>query len=308
MKGINNMIENQIIEILGSQEKYIEYKNLIIQALKRELDLSGIATCFDDTAIFEQFADFYLQGWLFDNEELINRVRQLKDKNFTQDEIRNFIEKHPIIPEDIESLLNEKRLIEMFGEGNGKESLNHEDEEKINDYMKNPELLSEEDALSLMKDNLSSEISQLMECFGLQSFKNNLDSQFNIGFLHVNSNPKDFDINRRNIKSILKGNTKFNTSHREQSDDEQYDFEVNSEQIVIIGLQKGYPIIEVYIPDKEYPEGTLRSTLIQKEKEDICEKELRALYLKFQGQGVDFSKVYQSVMAKSEKDMEQPCQ
>lgn len=302
------MIENQIIEILGSQEKYIEYKNLIIQALKRELDLSGIATCFDDTAIFEQFADFYLQGWLFDNEELINRVRQLKDKNFTQDEIRNFIEKHPIIPEDIESLLNEKRLIEMFGEGNGKESLNHEDEEKINDYMKNPELLSEEDALSLMKDNLSSEISQLMECFGLQSFKNNLDSQFNIGFLHVNSNPKDFDINRRNIKSILKGNTKFNTSHREQSDDEQYDFEVNSEQIVIIGLQKGYPIIEVYIPDKEYPEGTLRSTLIQKEKEDICEKELRALYLKFQGQGVDFSKVYQSVMAKSEKDMEQPCQ
>ena len=46
MKGINNMIENQIIEILGSHEKYIEYKNLIIQALKRELDLSGIATCF----------------------------------------------------------------------------------------------------------------------------------------------------------------------------------------------------------------------------------------------------------------------
>lgn len=301
------MTENQIIEILGSQEKCIEYKNLIIQALKRELDVSEIATCFDGIDIFEQFADFYLQGWLFDKEELINRVRQLKDRNFTQDEIRNFIEEHPIIPKDIESLLNRKRLIELFGVGDDIESLTSEEEEIINDYMKNPELLSEEDALALMNDDLNSEISQIMKGFDLQSFKGNLVQQINIGFLHVNSNPKDFDITRRSIKSILKGNTEFNTSHSEQFDDEQYDFEVNSKQIVIIGLQKDYPIIEVYIPDKEYPEGTLRSTLIQKEKEDMCGEELRALYLKYQRQGVDFSKVYQNVMANDERGNEQPC-
>lgn len=300
------MTEGQIIEILGSEERYIEYKSLIIQALRRELDIFGTVAHFDETDVFEQFTNFYLQGWLFDNEQIINRVRQLKDRKFTQDEISNFIKEHPVIPKDIEVLLNRRKLIGFFGDGEGIESLTPEEEKKINDYMKNPELLSEEDALTLMYDDLKSEISQRMKDFDLQSFRRSLEQQSSYGFLHVSSNPKDFDINRREIKSILKGNTEFNTSFSEQFNNEQYDFEVNSEQIVIIGLQKGYPIVEVYMPDKEYPEGTLRSSLIQKEIEDKCEEELKALYQKYQGQGVNFSRIYQNVMA-NERNNEPHC-
>ena len=52
--------------------------------------MSGMAEHFDETDVFEKFANFYLQGWLFDNEKLINKVRDLKEKCFTQDEISNF--------------------------------------------------------------------------------------------------------------------------------------------------------------------------------------------------------------------------
>lgn len=287
------MPENQIIELLGGQEKYLEYKNIIIEALKRALNKSGIATQFDGTDIYEQYVIFTIQNWVSMNEVSINKVRELKDelkdKKFTPKEISDYIEEKRA--SETKWSLARKELSKVFAKFSDELTPDEED---------NTVSISEEEAVTEMKKHLEAEISPIMYKYSLERLSDILRTTW----INVTTKPIAFDINRRRIKSVLKGNTEFDISHSEQSEDEQYDFDVNAVQIVIFDVQNDLPNIKVYLPDKEYPEGTLRSTLILQGKEKKCEKELEALYKKYQEQGVDFSTVYKRVMAK-ERDNEQ---
>lgn len=110
----------------------------------------------------------------------------------------------------------------------------------------------------------------------------------------MHSNPKDYQLkfNAFITPKVIQGNTDFKISINENGD---YDFLVNQVQIAIIN-DIGVQIIEVYVPNKEYPEGMTRSALMQKGREDACEKELKALYQKFQQQGVDVSNVLSKII------------
>lgn len=98
---------------------------------------------------------------------------------------------------------------------------------------------------------------------------------------------------------VIRGNTDFSISTNPNG---EYDFLLNQVQIAMWN-ELGELMIEVYVPDKKYPEGMTRSALIQKEKEDVCEKELTALYKKFQQQGVDVSAISKRILGLDKEDL-----
>ncbi len=283
------MDKNQIIEFLGSEEIYEKYRKLVIDELKKQIELLGLTTHFEGTNVYEQFADFYIQGWLYSNQRAVDKICELKNKNFSQEEIKEYINKNPIIPDDIQRIISEEFMY-IFDD----KDISTEKKQKKEDYFKNPELLSEEEALNLMKKDNQEEVFKTMEFFNLQSFKDELNLQKR-HFLNINSDPKNVGFGRKGIKSVIRENTGSKPSMRELPENEEYDYDVNSDQIFIIGFPKGYPYVYAYIPNKEYPKGTLRSTLIQNEIDSKCTDELESLYKKYQGK-VDFGGIYRQVM------------
>lgn len=282
------MDKSEIISFLGSAEIYEEYKNLVINELRRQIDFYGHTKNFEETNVYEQFAELYLQGWMYSNQRFIDKVHELQNKVFSEEEIRKYINENPIIPEYIGDIMEEEFMC-IFGD----EELADEKKQQKEDYFNNPQLLSEEEAQAKMKKSNEDEISRIMEVFNLQHFKEKLKSN-QVYFFNVHSNPKDVSIGKRGTKSVLKENPGSKTSILELPEGEEYDFDVNSEQIFILGLPKGYPHIYAYFPDKEYPEGMLRSTLIQQENDNQFTKEFIAqnkeLYDKFKGK-VDFNRL-----------------
>ena len=147
---------------------------------------------------------------------------------------------------------------------------------------KNPQLLSEEEAQTLLEKENKDDISNIMQYFNLENFKKDLN-RHKSNFLNVKSDPKEFGISRRLIKSVLMENTGIKPSINVQPEDCKMDFEVNSKQIIIASYLTGDPFIYAYIPNQEYPKGTLRSTLIQKENESKFKEELRTALRKYAG-------------------------
>lgn len=287
------MDKSEIISFLGNIETYEEYKKLVIEELKRQIELRGLTTHFEGTNVYDQFADFYIQGWINDNQRWLDEIDEKKNTDFSKEEIGQYIREHPIIPQDILELQFEEKLLAIEGK-----ELSPDLKQKIEDYNNNPRLLLEENARNLMTKNNQARISELMEYFNLSSFLSNLD-RVKERFLIVESNPENFSVGRIGTKSIITENTGSKPSMSEQPEGEEYDFDVNSRQILIIGLPKDYPSILAYFPDKEYPEGMLRSTLIQNENNSAFIAEATAqmekLYGKYKGR-VNFDKLSREVL------------
>ena len=92
------MEKSKIIEFLGSKKQYEEYKNLVINELKRQIQSNGLTQHFDErTNVYEEFAEMYLQGWMHSKKELIDELNELKNKVFSEEEIREYIKENPII-------------------------------------------------------------------------------------------------------------------------------------------------------------------------------------------------------------------
>ena len=162
---------------------------------------------------------------------------------------------------------------------------------------KNPQLLSEEEAQTLLEKENEDDISNIMQYFNLENFKEDLN-RHKSNFLNVKSDPKEFGISRRLIKSVLMENTGIKPSINAQPEDCKMDFEVNSIQIIIAGFLTGGPFIYVYIPNQEYPKGTLRSTLIQKENDSKFKEALRTALSNLKeeyAENVDFYKLSEEV-------------
>ncbi len=288
------MEKSEIINFLGSEETYEKYRQLVIAELKRQIELKGLTTHFEGTNVYEQFADFYIQGWIKGNQRLVDEINEKKNTDFSEEEISQYISKHPIIPQEIQELQFQEKLLMFTGE-----KLSPDLKQQIECYFNNPKLLSEEDARALMTQENQRIISELTSYFDLQHFEQDLEVHKSHGFLVVESNPKDFDINRRGIKSILRENTGSKPSMSEQLEDESCDFDVSAEQSVIAGLLNDYPFILVYHPNQEYPEGMLRSEFIQNtnNNEFIAEatEQLEALYNRYKG-CVDFETLSRRVL------------
>ncbi len=205
------MEKSEIINYLGSEELYEELKKFVNNELNEEIESRGLITHFEGTNVYEQFADFYIQGWInYDAYWL--------------------------------------------------EEINEEWNKKIES---NPDIIFQ------LKD------------LKLQRFKNEF---FNGVKILVESDPIKFGITRRWTKSVIKGNTGFKSPISGLPKDEIYDFDVNSEQIAIMDIEF-QPCIFAYFPDKEYPEGTLRSKLIKNVK-----KQFHQLWQKHGGLQADFIK------------------
>ena len=258
--------------------------------MKRQIELFGFSTHFEGTNVYEEFADFYMQGWISANQKLINEVIEKRNKVFSQDEIRQHRKDKIKVPENILTI-SFKNIFE-----GGK--ITPEESQQLDEYNNNLPLLSEEEVRTEMERRKQDEISQIMEFFNLQHFTDDLKNK-QIYFLRVCSNPKDLSIGKRGIRSVIKANSGSKTSIEELPESEEYDFDVNSEQIFIAGLPKDYPFIYAYFPDKKYPEGLLRSTLIQEENNIafIAEAtdQLKALYTKYRGK-VNFDDLSKKVL------------
>ena len=288
------MDKSEIISFLGSEETYEKYRQLVIAELKRQIELMELVTHFEGTNVYEQFADFYMQGWISTNQRWVDEVNIIRNKVFSQEEIDNYIKSNPIVPKDIPEYIENIQYKELFEE----EEITPKEKQDMAEYFNGLPLLSEEEARTEMERNKQVEISRIMELFDLQHFKDDLKTK-QIHFLNVYTNPKDLSIGKRVIKSVLKENSGSKTSIGELPEGEEYDFDVNSEQIFIVGLPKNDPFIFAYFPDKEYPEGMLRSTLIQNENNSafIAEAtdQLKALYDKYKGR-VNFAELLKSVL------------
>ena len=281
------MNKSEIISFLGSAEIYEEYKNLVIEELKRQIDFYGYTKNFEETNVYEQFAELYLQSWMYSNQRFIDEVHELQNKVFSEEEIREYRNKNPIIPEYIGDIMEEEFRC-IFGD----EELSAEKKQQKEDYFNNPQLLSEEEAQAKMKKDNEDKISKIMEFFDLQHFKDTLRRK--PCFLLVRSDPKHFGISNKHeefFTRILKGNSGCKKSFMELSEGEEYDYVVSSDQIFIIRYKKYKPEILAYIPDKEYPEGMLRSAWIQQENDTQVRDELKTVYDKFQGR-TDFDNLH----------------
>lgn len=288
------MNKSEIISFLGSVEIYEEYKNLVIEELKRLIDFYGYTKNFEETNVYEQFAELYLQSWMYSNQRFIDEVHELQNKVFSEEEIREYRNKNPIIPEYIGDIMEEEFRCIFGGE-----ELSAEKKQQKEDYFNNPQLLSEEEAQAKMKKDNEDKISKIMEFFNLQHFKDTLRRPPCI--LQVRSDPIYFDIskNEKFFIRILKGNSGYKKPFMELSKGEEYDYVVSSDQIFIIRYKKYKPEILAYIPDKEYPEGMLRSAWIQQENDNQFTKEFIAqnkeLYNKFKGK-VDFDRLAMTLL------------
>ena len=221
-------------------------------------------------------------------------VKQVeKRKVFTKKEIEEYIKSNSKVPQE----LLELKYKELF-EG---KKLNNQERKRKEDLENQPEdYITEEEALEKLKIENEEQIQACRHRYSEESFNSKLEQDIRYGFIQVCSNPKDFQLrfNEFVTPKILKGNTEFTMPNNENGN---FDFLVNQAQIVMIN-HLGVQLIEVYVPDKEYPEGMTRSALIQKEKSDACEEELKALYQKFQQQGVDVSAVSKRILGLERED------
>lgn len=276
------MNKSEIISFLGSEETYEKYRQLVIEELKRQIEFMGLTTHFEGTNVYDQFADFYIQGWIHNNQRFVDEINKIRSTVFSQEKIQEYIQSNPIHPEGIPDYIVNIRFKVFFEEGD----ITPEEQQQLNEYDNGLQLLSEEEARTKMEKNKQVEISQIMQLFDLQHFKDALKT--NQGrFFNVYTNPKDLSIGKIGLKSVLKENSGSKTSIGELPKGKEYDFDVNSEQIFIVGLPENYPHLVAYFPDKEYPEGMLRSTLIQNENNSafIAEAtaQLETLYGKYKG-------------------------
>lgn len=284
MSKDTQVTEEQKIECFGSLEKYESSAIQVAQILNREIQINGLEKHFEDINIMNEFVYPYLQSWIEENKDTITKVLEMKKKVFTQKEIEEYIESNP--KENLEFL--ELKFKELFEE----KKLNSQEQERKENLENQQELYTEEEALEKLKNENEKQIQEYRNTYSEESFNLKLKQDI---FIYLYSNPKDFEVACNKIvhPKILKGNTEFKIPNNEKGD---FDFLVNQVQIVRVD----YPcikFIEAYVPDKKYPEGMTRSSLIQKEKEDECEKELKALYQKFQQQGIDVSAVSKRILS-----------
>ncbi len=277
--------EDEIIECFGSTENYEDIAMQVAQELKKEIKDKGLEKNFEGIDIIKEFCYPYLQNWMKDNKDTISKVLKMKNKSFSEKEIQEYIQQHA--QEQIELDIKFK---ELFGE----EKLSTKEQEKKEKLENKPEELTTEEAIKKLTDENEEQIQAYRKIYSEEKFSSKLERDIDEGFISVYSNPKDFQIPFSKFVSskILKGNTEFTVSTNEKED---FDFFINQEQIAIIN-DLGIQIIEVYVPDKEYPEKMTRSTFIQREKEEECEKELKELYQKFQQQGVDVSAISERIL------------
>lgn len=236
----------------------------------------------EGTDFFEQYADLYIQRWLVKNEKLVDEIIQLKDKKYTTEEVREYINMHPI-EEDLTEEEFETLFSNLFDVKNP--SPNKEDE-KIDH--KERRLLSEEEALEQMNTDLNKVVDEKMKELAYPHEYEERIRKDIIETIHIKSNPEDIGLKKGLIKSILKGNMDFISETTQGDEKDTYDFEINSEQIIICGTANYFPIVYIYIPDKKYPEGMLLSNFLEQQKIQKHLDELRKLYLECVKDGVDW--------------------
>lgn len=281
-------MENKIIELLGIErwtESKSMFKNEIIQVLKDIMNRRGISEQIDGEDIYEQYAEQYILKWILKNEERINELCQEKADGFTQKKISEYIEKHPVYNQKYDEILTID-LKKFFGG-----ELTPEEEKKlITPKEEYTHYLSEEQALTEMKNQLEQRIKNLLS---MEEFVNGL-KKININNVTITKDPEDFfksnSINKQIMKRIiLRGNSGVIMQDDTKENIERYDFDTNEKQITIVHWGKLPPILIVYIPDKEYPKGLMCSTFLKQREERIqeCYRQLRDLYKKF-NRDVDF--------------------
>lgn len=293
MSNDTKVTEEQKTECFGSLEKYESIAMQVAQILIEEIKSKGLERHFEDIDIMNEFIYPYLQSWVETNKDTITKVLGMKKKVFTKKDIEEYIKSNSIAPQE----LLELKCKELF---EGKE-LTDQERKRKEDLENQPEYYITEEALEKLKNENEEQIQACRHSYSEESFNSKLKQDIRYGFIQVCSNPKDFQLgfNKFVTPKILKGNTEFTMSNNENGD---FDFLVNQAQIVMLNYLD-VQLIEVYVPDKEYPEGMTRSALIQKEKEDACEEELKALYQKFQQQGVDVSAVSKRILGLEREDL-----
>lgn len=293
MNNDTKVTEEQKTECFESLEKYESIAMQVAQILIEEIKSKDLERHFEDIDIMNEFIYPYLQSWVEANKETITEVLEMKRKVFTKKEIEEYIKSNSKVPQE----LLELKYKELF-EG---KKLNNQERKRKEDLENQPEdYITEEEALEKLKIENEEQIQACRHRYSEESFNSKLEQDIRYGFIQVCSNPKDFQLrfNEFVTPKILKGNTEFTMPNNENGN---FDFLVNQAQIVMIN-HLGVQLIEVYVPDKEYPEGMTRSALIQKEKSDACEEELKALYQKFQQQGVDVSAVSKRILGLERED------
>lgn len=293
MSNDTKITEEQITECFGGLEKYESIAMQVAQILIEEIKSKGLERQFENIDIMNEFIYPYLQSWVEANKDNITKVLEMKRKVFTKEDIEEYIKFHSKTPQE----LLELKFKELF---EGKDLTDEERKRKEN-LENQPEKYTTEEAIEELKNENEEQIQKCRHSYSEGSFNSKLKQDISYGFLKQYSNPKDFQLNFNApiTQKLIRGNTEFKISTNENED---YDFLVNQVQIVATH-HLGLLIIEVYVPDKEYPEGMTRSDLIQKEKEDACEKELKALYQKFQQQGVDVSAVSKRILGLEREDL-----
>lgn len=284
MNNNNQINEEQKAECFG--KKYESIAMQVAEVLMEEIKSKGLESYFEDIDIMNEFIYPYLQSWIEANKDNITKVLKMKKRVFTKEDIEECIKSNPIVPQE----LLEFKIKELFGEG-----LTDEEQKRKENLENQPEkYITEEEAIENLENENEKQIQDYRSSYSEESFYSKLNQDTSYGFIKMHSNPKDYQLkfNAFITPKVIQGNTDFKISINENGD---YDFLVNQVQIAIIS-DLGVQIIEVYVPNKEYPEGMTRSALMQKEREDACEKELKVLYQKFQQQGVDVSNVLSKII------------
>lgn len=286
--------EEQKTECFGSIKKYESIATHVAQILIEEIKSKGLERHFEDIDIMNLFIYPYLQSWIEANKDSITKVLKMKRKVFTKKDIEEYIKSNSITPQG----LLELKFKELF---EGKE-LTDEEQKRKEDLENQPEdHITDEEAIEKLENENEEQIQACRHSYSEESFNSKLKRDISYGFIQKYSNPKDYQLNFNTLVTpkVIQGNTEFKIPTNENGD---YDFLVNQVQIAMLN-HLNVLLIEVYVPDKEYPEGMTRSALIQKEKEEACEKELKALYQKFQEQGVDVSTVSKRILGLEREDV-----
>lgn len=285
--------EEQKIECFRSLENYESIAMKVAQILIQEIKFKGLENYFEDIDIMNEFSYPYLQNWIEKNKNTIAKVLEMKRKVFTQVDIEEYI-KYKTVPSEEFLELKFKELFED-------KKLTDEERKEMQRLENQTEEYTTEEAKEKLENENEEQIQEYRNSYSEKSFNTALREDIMYGFIKKCSKPKDFklDFNGVITPKVIRGNTDFSISTNPNG---EYDFILNQEQIAIWnGLGKIQ--IEVYVPDKKYPERMTRSTLIQKEKEDACEKALRELYKKFQQQGVDVSAVSRRILGLGQEDL-----
>lgn len=293
MSNNTKITEEQKKECFGSLENYESIAIKVAQILIDEIKRKSLEEYFKDIDIMNEFVYPYLQRWVEFNKDTIDKVLGMRKKAFTDDEIKRYISSNSVVSQELVEL----KFKEVF-EGKG---LTGEELERKEELENQPETLTKREAINKLQNEKEEQIQSCIQSYSEERFNSRLKKDINYGFIQKYSNPKEFELklNGAVTPKVLKGNTEFAIQTNENGD---YDFLVNQVQIALYNSHEVQPI-KVYVPDKEYPEGMTLSDLIQKEKEEACEKALKALYEEFQQQGVDVSALSEKILG-LDKDKE----